>query len=328
MWCFTKRFTTVISIGLTCCIEDSDLPTELLASMQATTTSSTKSWPRIALVTPVFNSGRYIEHTIRSVLAQGYPNLEYFIVDGGSTDGTIEVIRKYEGAISGWMSESDNGMYDAINKGFARTRGEIMGWISATDQLHLGGLLVVGGVFRDVAEAEWITGRPTWFNEEGMNLGVGAAAHWSRTRFLMGANRYIQQESTFWRRSLWERAGGRVDASRRNAADFELWVRFFRHAQLYPVDAIIGGFRKHGDSLGLQDLEACHRIHDEIIEAELEKENWGQWLRRFRRLSRGMEAKPQARGLWRQVMNRLYHQRGRDWAPLIVYDGDKWRAVT
>jgi glycosyltransferase involved in cell wall biosynthesis len=284
-------------------------------------------WPRIALVTPVYNSGRYIEQTIRSVLAQGYPNLEYYIVDGGSTDETIEVIRKYEGAISGWSSEPDNGMYDALNKGFARTRGEIMGWISATDQLHLGGLLVVGGVFRDVAEAEWITGRPTWFSEEGMNLGVGAAEHWSRTRFLMGANRYIQQESTFWRRSLWERAGGRVDASRRNGADFELWVRFFLHARLYPVDAIIGGFRKHGDSLGLQDLEACHRVHDEIIEAELEKESGAEWIRRFRRLRARTETMPLGRGLWRRVMYRLYHQRGRDWAPLIAYDGDKWKAA-
>jgi len=303
------------------------LPTELLASTQTTATNATQTWPRIALVTPVFNSGKYIEQTIRSVLAQGYPNLEYYIVDGGSTDGTLEVIRKYEGLISGWVSEPDQGMYDALNKGFERTSGEIMGWISATDQLHLGGLLVVGGVFRDVAEAEWITGRPTWFSDEGMNLGVGAAEHWSRLRFLMGANRYIQQESTFWRRSLWEKAGGRVDASRRNAADFELWVRFFRHAQLYPVDAIIGGFRKHDDSLGLQDLEACHRVHDEVIDAELDNETWGKWVRRFRRLGRRMEAKPQTRGLWSRVMQRLYHQRARDWAPLILYNGKKWVAT-
>jgi len=283
------------------------------------------SWPRIALVTPVFNSGRYIEQAIRSVLAQGYPNLEYYIVDGGSTDGTIDVIRKYEGAISGWSSEPDQGMYDAINKGFARTRGEIMGWISATDQLHLGGLLVVGGVFRDVAEAKWITGRPTWFSEEGMNVGVGTAAHWSRVRFLMGANRYIQQESTFWRRSLWEKAGGLLSAEYGPIGDFELWVRFFRHARLYPVDAIIGGYRKHSDSLSLQDPEACHRVRDEIIEAELEKESFGKWVKRFRRFGERMEGIPQFRGVWRRVMNRLYHQRGRDWAPVIEYGENSWR---
>jgi glycosyltransferase involved in cell wall biosynthesis len=287
--------------------------------------TSSPSLPRISLVTPVFNSGKYIEQTIRSVLAQGYPNLEYFIVDGGSTDGTVEVIRKYESQISGWISEADNGMYDALNKGFGRSSGEVMGWISATDQLHMGGLFVAGTVFRDLPQVEWITGRPTWFNEEGVTYQVGEVTRWSRYRFLAEANRYIQQESTFWRRSLWDKAGGRVDASRRNANDFELWVRFFRHAQLYPVDALIGGFRMHGASLGLQDLEACHRIHDEIIEAELERLPKGKRLRAFRRLSARVR---RIRGLryawWRLVDQPLYRMPGPDWPPVIRYGAGKW----
>src|SRR5271168_5003089 len=167
------------------------------------------TWPKISLVTPVFNSAKYVEQTIESVLAQKYPNLEYFIVDGGSKDGTVEIIRKYESQITGWVSEPDKGMYDALNKGFARTNGEIMGWISATDQLHLGGLAVVGSVFRDLAEVEWITGRPTGFSEDGMTVTTLDIPRWSRYRFLAGANRYIQQESTFWRRKLWEKAGSR-----------------------------------------------------------------------------------------------------------------------
>src|SRR3984885_71286 len=92
--------------------------------------AANKAWPRIALVTPVLNSVKYVEATIRSVLAQDYPTLDYYIVDGGSTDGTLEIIRKYENQISGWASEPDRGMYDALNKGFARTSGEVMGWIS------------------------------------------------------------------------------------------------------------------------------------------------------------------------------------------------------
>src|SRR5271165_4547303 len=126
------------------------------------------SWPRIAIVTPVYNSVKYIEQTILSVLSQNYPNLEYFIVDGGSTDGTLDIIRKYEPQLSGWLSEPDKGMYDALNKGFTRTTGEIMGWISATDQYHLGGLSVVGSVFRDLPQVAWITGRATGFSEDGM----------------------------------------------------------------------------------------------------------------------------------------------------------------
>jgi len=118
-------------------------------------------WPKISLVTPVFNSARYLEAAIRSALSQQYPNLEYIIVDGGSTDGSIDIIRKYESQLRLWMSESDRGMYDAINKGFARSTGELMGWISATDLLHPGSLSVVGGVFRRFPKVEWITGRPT-----------------------------------------------------------------------------------------------------------------------------------------------------------------------
>jgi glycosyltransferase involved in cell wall biosynthesis len=299
-------------------------------SLTGTNTTPAKNdavvWPRISLVTPVFNSGKYIEQTIRSVLGQEYANLEYFIVDGGSTDGTQEVIRKYEREISGWISEPDKGMYDALNKGFARTTGELMGWISATDVLYAGGLSVVGSVFRDLPEVEWITGRPTYLNEEGMTIGMLDIPRWSRWRFLAGANRYITQEATFWRRSLWEKAGGQMDATRRIANDFELWVRFFRHARLYPVEALIGGYRVHGDSLGLQELEACHRVHDEIVEAELEHAPWGKALKMFRGISRAAQRVPKVRGLWQRVaMRSLYRMPGPDWPAVIKYQDDRWK---
>jgi glycosyltransferase involved in cell wall biosynthesis len=278
-------------------------------------------WPRIALVTPVRNSGKYLEATIRSVLAQEYPNLDYFIVDGGSTDGTVDIIRKYENQISGWVSEPDNGMYDAINKGFARTTGEIMGWISATDMLHIGGLFAVGSVFGALPEVEWITGLVSVFTEEGATNMILGVRRWSRYRFLAGANRYIMQEGTFWRRSLWEKAGGYVDASRRIASDFELWVRFFRHARLYPVHALIGGVRSHGDSLGIQELEECHRVHDEVIKAELEKVPRGRALKELRAVGEWMK---RVRGLryawWRLVERPLNEWWGPDWPPIIVYN--------
>src|ERR1700681_4818618 len=239
-------------------------------------------WPRIALITPVLNSGKYIEQTIRSVLAQCYPNLDYFIVDGGSTDNTLEVIRKYDSEISGWISEPDSGMYDALNKGFSRTSGEVMGWISATDKLHMGGLLSVGDIFRNLPEVEWITGRPTRFNEEGMIINVDPLPHWSRARFLAGFNHYIQQESTFWRRSLWNKAGGSMDATLRMAGDFQLWLRFFRYARLYPADIIIGGFRVHSSSMGLQQLEECHRLQEQMIISELANSPHSLAIRGFR----------------------------------------------
>jgi glycosyltransferase involved in cell wall biosynthesis len=282
------------------------------------------SWPKISLLTPVFNSARYLEATFRSVLSQGYPNLEYIVVDGGSTDGSVDIIRKYESQLHSWVSEPDRGMYDAINKGFARSSGDLMGWISATDMLHAGSLFVVGSVFRTFPQVEWITGRPTGFSDDGMAAEILRLRRWSRWAFLAGANRYIQQESTFWRRSLWERAGSRVDDSRRNASDFELWVRFFRHAKLYSVDALIGGFRSHPDSLGLQNLAECHRIHEEILEKEVASMRGAAGLKLFRRLS-SAAMKTGLEQSWRKmVLATLPKLPGSGAAPTIRYRKDRW----
>jgi hypothetical protein len=294
---------------------------------EAVATSS--EWPKIALVTPVFNSARYLEATIRSVLSQGYPNLEYVIADGGSTDGSVEIIRKYESQLHAWVSEPDRGMYDAINKGFARTSGEAtggaMGWISATDLLHAGSLFVVGSVFRAFPEVEWITGRPTGFSDEGMAVETLRLRQWSRMRFLAGANRYIQQESTFWRRSLWDRAGGRVEDARRSASDFELWVRFFRFAKLYPVDALIGGFRSHPDSLGLRNLEECHAIHEEILTQEVAALPNASLLRGFRSLRASVLKIPALAKPWRKLaIATLMKWPGKDLPPVIRYRDGRW----
>jgi glycosyltransferase involved in cell wall biosynthesis len=297
--------------------------TESPAVKDAAATSG--EWPKIALVTPVFNSARYLEATIRSVLSQSYPNLQYVIADGGSTDGSVEIIRKYEPQLHAWFSEPDRGMYDAINKGFARTSdaatGEAtgdamrdgMGWISATDLL------------RTFPEVEWITGRPTGFSDEGMAVETLRLRQWARWRFLAGANRYIQQESTFWRRSLWERAGGRVDDARRSASDFELWVRFFRFAKLYPVDALIGGFRSHPDSLGLRNLEECHAIHEEILAQEVAGLADASLLHGFRSLSASVLKIPALAKPWRKlVLGTLMKWPGKDLPPVIRYRAGRW----
>jgi hypothetical protein len=292
--------------------------------MTASQTSGV-TWPKISLVTPVFNSANYLEQTIRSVLAQNYPNLEYFIVDGGSTDGTLRIIRQYQKEISGWISEPDNGMYDAINKGFARTSGELMGWISATDLLHSGGLAVVGSLFRDLPQVEWITGRPTGFSEDGMTVTILDVLRWSHHRFLAGANRYIQQESTFWRRSLWEKAGSRVDASHRSASDFELWLRFFHHAQLYSVDALIGGFRVHPDSDSISAMDNYNRILEEHLAHDIVSLQGASAAKLFRKFTLAFQRVPKLRGLWnRTALRALYRLPGPDLPPVIEYRSSRW----
>src|SRR5690349_701527 len=108
------------------------------------------NWPKISIVTPNFNNGKYLEDTIVSVLSQNYPNLEYFIIDGGSTDNSLEIIKRYERHLAGWTSEPDGGMYEAIDKGFNKTTGEIMAWLNSDDMYHRKSLFAVGKLFCDL----------------------------------------------------------------------------------------------------------------------------------------------------------------------------------
>src|SRR6202049_4689034 len=253
--------------------------------LASTLREASTRWPRITVVTPVYNGARFIEATIRSIVYQGYPNLEYIVVDGGSTDGTVEIIKKYEKQISWWISRRDKGVYDALNTGFSRSTGTIMGWLNASDVLHTSGLLVVGSVFASLPSVDWLTGRPTRLNPNGMTIDIRELPSWSRYRFLAGANKYIQQESTFWRRSLWEKAGGELNAAYRDVGDFDLWVRFFRHARLYSVDALIGGYRFHSDAISSSNMERYNERCDKTIESELKSIPRAGALRVFRRVS-------------------------------------------
>jgi glycosyltransferase involved in cell wall biosynthesis len=282
-------------------------------------------WPRITLVTPVYNGIRYIEETIRSVVYQGYPNLEYIVVDGGSSDGTVDIIRKYEKHISWWISRRDKGVYDALNTRFSRSTGTIMGWLNASDVLHTSGLLVVGSVFASLPSVDWLTGRPTRLNPNGMTVDIRELPSWSRYRFLAGANKYIQQESTFWRRSLWEKAGGELNASYRDVGDFDLWVRFFRHARLYSVDALIGGYRFHSDAISSSNMERYNQRCDNIIESELKSIPRAAAVKAFRRVSSAVKNIPKVRGIWQRIaVKSLYHLAAQDWPPVIVDQENKW----
>lgn len=205
--------------------------------------------PTITVVTPCLDRVDTIEHTICSVLDQGHPGLEYVVVDGGSTDGTVDIIRRYERFLAGWTSEPDAGQYAAVAKGFARTRGEVMAWLSADDVYLPGALAVVSDVFSAFPEVAWLTSAfPTLLNEQGQVVdcrfqgGVSAAAILAGDHIPGPGARSIQQESTFWRRSLWEAQGG-FDSRWGLAGDFALWVRFLRAAPLHAVASPLGAFR-------------------------------------------------------------------------------------
>jgi glycosyltransferase involved in cell wall biosynthesis len=206
-----------------------------------------------------------LEETIRSVLLQGYLNLEYIVIDGASNDGSVDIIQKYANRLTYWSSEPDQGQYDAINKGFARATGEVFAWINSDDKYIAGAFQVAGEIFATHPEVEWLTTLyPILWDEGGRAVSCNRYSGFSGKEFYRGANLpergwfasdWIQQESTFWRRSLWERAGG-LDLDFPLAGDFELWARFFKFAELYGVATILAGFRLHSDQKTAHHLAA------------------------------------------------------------------------
>lgn len=201
----------------------------------------------IALVTPNYNTAAFIRETLDSVLDQRYPALEYVIVDGASTDGSQAIINDYRDRVHAVISEKDSGHADAINKGFARTSGAIMGWINSDDLLLPDSLVTIDAIFAAFPHVDWITGIPSTatggVNGATTRIHARAGRNFTYGDFLAGDYRWLQQESTFWRRSLWERAGGRLNTELHLAVDFDLWMRFFRFAELKTVEAPLGAFR-------------------------------------------------------------------------------------
>lgn len=205
-------------------------------------------YPKISIITPSYNQGEYLEETIKSVVEQGYPNLEYIIIDGGSTDNSVEIIKKYEEHISYWVSEKDEGLYDGIQKGFEKSTGDIMAWINSDDMYHKKSLHTIADIFTSLPKINWIMGKNTFYDEEGKMFVSDLDSykeHWSKWRLYLGGAKpeFIQQESVFWRRSLWEKAGGYIDKSLLLAGDAELWLRFFRFDHLYSTTFLLSGFR-------------------------------------------------------------------------------------
>ena len=230
---------------------------------------------KISLVTPSFNQGRFIEETILSVLGQGFRELEYLVIDGGSTDESAAIIQRYSDRLAYWCSEPDGGQYDAINKGFALTTGEVMGWLNSDDKHTPWALSIVAEIFESFPHIEWLTTLfPMRWDARGRAVRCSQRSGFSRAGFLAGENLpigdwfapgWVQQESTFWRRSLWERAGGKIDTRWTIAADFELWLRFFQHANLYAVDTPLAGFRHHGDQKTTNQRQEYVREAAEIL---------------------------------------------------------------
>lgn len=212
------------------------------------------NYPKISIVTPSFNQAEFLEQTICSVFDQNYPNLEYVIIDGGSTDGSIDIIKKYADRLTFWVSEKDAGQYDAINKGFFHTTGDIMGWINSSDILYPWTFNSIAEIFENNSKVQWISGMPSNLGKSNYPQKISCPIEKNVYDILCGDYKWIQQESTFWKRSLWNQMGGKLNINIRYAGDLKLWLDFYNHTSLYYVNTILGGFRYHdirrGDDVG------------------------------------------------------------------------------
>lgn len=226
------------------------------------------TYPKISVITPNYNQEKFLEQTILSVLLQNYPNLEYIIIDGGSTDRSIDIIKKYESKLHYWISEPDDGMYDAINKGFSVSSGEIMTYINSDDLLQPYSLFTVASVFSQYPFIKWVNGIPNIIDENNRIILVGEIPKWTKFHFLAGNYKYIQQEGTFWTRELWNMSGAKLSTSLKLAGDMELWSRFFNHTQLYYLPVLLGSFRRRrSGQKSLEQIDEYHKEADEVIKS-------------------------------------------------------------
>lgn len=200
--------------------------------------------PRVSIVTPSFMQARYIGRTIESVLGQSYPNLEYFVQDGGSQDGTVEVLKGYANRLAGWESQADGGQSQAINLGFAHTTGEIMAWLNSDDMLLPGAIHTIVDYFSRHPEVDVVYGDRLLIDESDMEIGRWIMpGHDSEV--LSWAD-YVPQETLFWRRRIWDRVGGQIDESFKFAMDWDLLVRFRdAGARFAHIPRFLGAFRIH-----------------------------------------------------------------------------------
>ena len=234
--------------------------------------------PKFSIVVPSYNQGRYIEETIHSVLDQEYPEKELIVIDGGSTDETVEVIRKYEDRIAYWVSERDRGQAHAVNKGFAAATGDIFGWQNS-DDVYLPGAF--GKVASEIAarpEAGVYYGHIRFMNGDGIAVDENRAVPVRMFNLLYDGS-LVRNQASFFRRSVWETVGG-LDEDFRFCMDRDLFLRAAHLGMDFClVREFLGAFRVHGESK-TSTLQAAKRREDERLMARYASST-GPMRRRF-----------------------------------------------
>jgi glycosyltransferase involved in cell wall biosynthesis len=224
---------------------------------------------KISVVTPNYNMGRYLEGTILSIISQkiSHPELqiEYIVVDGGSTDESLSIIEKYKDHIDKVIVGKDKGQYDAVRIGFENSTGEILCWLNSDDLYMSWTFSVVHSIFSKYPEVKWLTGIRSVLNENAQmirygnrNITSNASNLISRGFFHGKCLGYLMQENMFWRRELWFKSGG-LDLNYPYGADYKLWIQFAEYESLYEVAVPLAAFR-----LRSEQRSADQKYWDEI----------------------------------------------------------------
>lgn len=225
--------------------------------------------PLVSIITPSYNQGKFIEETIQSVLTQDYPYIEYIVVDGGSTDNTLEILKKYRDRLK-WISEPDRGQSDALNKGFAMAQGDILAWLNSDDTYLPGAISKIVNYIREHPSANLVYGRTLLIDETGKVVGVAETgpADYEKLAVL----NLICQPSTFFRKEAWDEAGG-VNPQLRYTMDHDLWIRMAKKTSLDYIEEFLSTYRLHGESKTMSPRHAVE-FNKEILDTIMKYYNW------------------------------------------------------
>lgn len=223
--------------------------------------NKSENYPKISIVTPSYNQAKFLEKTILSVLNQNYPNLEYIIIDGGSTDGSIEIIKKYQKYLTYWISEKDEGQADGINKGFKKSSGEILAWLNSDDSYLPETLFKIKNTFEKIKEIEFIYGHSILIDANDGIIRAMYTVPQTYLSYIHDSGGNVFQGSVFWKREIFFKHG-MINKKLKYAMEYELFDKFFKNEKGYFLNDILAAYRLHREA-------KFSRVPAEVRNAEL-----------------------------------------------------------
>ena len=237
--------------------------------------STSSNLPKVSIITPSYNQGQFLEASILSVLEQDYPNLEYIVVDGGSKDNSVEIIKKYQDRFTWWVSEKDRGHADALNKGFSRATGEILAWLNSDDIYFPGAVSEAVSILTSHPKVGMVYGDADLIDDSGVTMGRFASKQTSYRQMLRGSV-HIPQATTFFRADLWRQVGP-LDLSLFFSFDYDLWVKFAKASEILYVPKRWAQFRIHEAGKTIVNDDRCYPDMLRVLERE-----GGSWFSMLR----------------------------------------------